>query len=85
MECCTIGKNIHWPGLEISETAQVKLEFLYCSDHVLRRANLNAPLGQLLEPISSSKTRDVKLELEQKSSNLGISVIGENDNVVVFY
>ena len=76
---------MHWPGLEISETARVKLEFLYCSDHVSSRANLNAPLGQLLEPILSSETHDVKLELEQKSNRLGISVIGENDNVVVFY
>ena len=27
VECCTISQNIHWPGLEISETARVKLEF----------------------------------------------------------
>ena len=45
VECCTISQNIHWPGLEISETARVKLEFLY----------LNAPLGQLLEPILKLK------------------------------
>ena len=75
MECCTISQNIHWPGLEISETARVKLEFLYCSGHVSSRADLNAPLGQLLEPISSSENRDVKPGLERKSSRLGISDI----------
>ena len=75
MECCTISQNIHWPGLEISETARVKLEFFLLSDHVSSGSDLNAPLGQLLEPISSSETRDVKPGLERKSSNLAISEI----------
>ena len=43
------------------------------SDHVSSGSDLNAPLGQLLEPISSSETRDVKPGLERKSSNLAIS------------
>ena len=43
------------------------------SDHVSGGSDLNAPLGQLLEPISSSETRDVKPGLERKSSNLAIS------------
>ena len=77
MECCTISQNIHWPGLEISETARVKLDFFLLSDHVSSGSDLNAPLGQLLEPISSSETRDVKPGLERKSSNLGISDIGD--------
>ena len=71
MECCTISQNIHWPGLEISETARV----IVLSDHVSSGSDLNAPLGQLLEPISSSETRDVKPGLERKSSNLAISVV----------
>ena len=45
------------------------------SDHVSSGSDLNAPLGQLLEPISSSETRDVKPGLERKSSNLAISVM----------
>ena len=43
------------------------------SDHVSSGSDLNAPLGQLLEPISSKETRDVKPGLERKLSNLAIS------------
>ena len=55
------------------------------SDHVSSGSDLNAPLGQLLEPISSSETRDVKPGLERKSSNLGISdaVLDTIDQMVV--
>ena len=49
------------------------------SDHVSSGSDLNAPLGQLLEPISSSETRDVKPGLERKSSNLAISAPISNE------
>ena len=63
--------SLAWPWNFGNSSSKTRVFLL--SDHVSSGSDLNAPLGQLLEPISSSETRDVKLELERKSSNLGIS------------
>ena len=60
-------------ALENFGNSSSKTRVFVLSGHVSSGSDLNAPLGQLLEPISSSETRDVKPGLERKSSNLGIS------------
>ena len=53
MECCTISQNIHWPGLEISETARVKLEFFFivwsCLERIRSKCSTGTIVGADLE------------------------------------
>ena len=63
--------SLAWPWNFGNSSSKTRVFLL--SDHVSSGSDLNAPLGQLLEPISSSETRDVKPGLERKSSNLVIS------------
>ena len=63
--------SLAWPWNFGNSSSKTRVFVL--SDHVSSGSDLNAPLGQLLEPISSSETRDVKPGLERKSSNLAIS------------
>ena len=70
--------SLAWPWNFGNSSSKTRVFVL--SDHVSSGSDLNAPLGQLLEPISSSETRDVKPGLERKSSNLAISVSDYQDS-----
>ena len=71
--------SLAWPWNFGNSSSKTRVFLL--SDHVSSGSDLNAPLGQLLEPISSSETRDVKPGLERKSSNLGISAWGASYDI----